>query len=216
MEAQEGSSNVVFGTKDKWELEEDDVFFKEDESMPYIAFSQRIHDRVINERLKRIWSSTMGFSIIDLANDYYLVHYRNEKDVEYALTEGPWTVMGYYLTVQQWSSDFDIATNKIDRIVAWIRLSDACPDGGVTPLATELPIPCPDAVNQAIMVGEVSDWNESKFGSWMVVTRKPCPRRPLEMESPKIPVQDQHGSKVQKSWFDVLRKVVKEETVPQN
>ncbi|KDO74197.1 hypothetical protein CISIN_1g037882mg, partial [Citrus sinensis] len=207
--------------------------------------------RVINERLKRIWSSTMGFSIIDLANDYYLVHYRNEKDVEYALTEGPWTVIGHYLTVQQWSSDFDIATNKIDHIVAWIRLSginihfyyktiikidynivatqrgkfahiagriqkveyenlplicfycgkfghykDACPDGGVTPLATELPIPCPDAVNRAIMVGEVSDWNESKFGSWMVVTRKPCPRRPLEMESPKIPVQDQHGSKI--------------------
>lgn len=47
MEAQEGSSNVVFGTKDKWELEEDDVFFKEDESMLYIAFSQRIHDRLV-------------------------------------------------------------------------------------------------------------------------------------------------------------------------
>ncbi|KAK9209342.1 hypothetical protein WN944_001708 [Citrus x changshan-huyou] len=73
---------------------------------------------------------------------------------------------------------------------------DACPDGGVTPLATELPIPCPDAVNRAMVVGEVSDWNESKFGSWMVVTRKPRPRRPLEMESPKIPVQDQQGSKV--------------------
>lgn len=143
MEAQEGSANAVFGTKDEWELEEEDVFFKEDESMPYIAFLQRIHDRLvkpwessvviktlgrnlgyraISERLKRIWSSTMGFSIIDLANDYYLVRFSNETDVEYALTEGPWTVMGHYLSVQQWSPDFDVATNKVDRIVAWIRL----------------------------------------------------------------------------------------------
>lgn len=43
--------------------------------------------------------------------------------MEYALTEGPWTVMEHYLTVQQWSPDFDVATNKIDRIVAWIPLS---------------------------------------------------------------------------------------------
>lgn len=100
--------------------------------------------------------------------------------------------------------------------MANLAIADACPNGGVIPLATELPIPCPDVINQAIVVEEVSDWNESKFGSWMVITRKLRPRRPLEMESPKIPVQDQHGSKVQEPRFDVLRKVVEEETVPQN
>lgn len=43
----------------------------------------------------------MGFSIIDLANDYYLVRFQKEGDVEYALIEGPWTIMGHYLFVQQ-------------------------------------------------------------------------------------------------------------------
>ncbi|GAY66423.1 hypothetical protein CUMW_248630 [Citrus unshiu] len=46
------------------------------------------------------------------------------RDVEYALTEGPWTVMGQYLIVQQWSPSFDVASNKIEKIMAWIRLAE--------------------------------------------------------------------------------------------
>ncbi|GAY62689.1 hypothetical protein CUMW_219830 [Citrus unshiu] len=47
MEVNACSLNVVFGMKDDWELEEEDVFCKEDESMPYIAFSQRVHDKLV-------------------------------------------------------------------------------------------------------------------------------------------------------------------------
>ncbi|KDO43811.1 hypothetical protein CISIN_1g044430mg, partial [Citrus sinensis] len=68
--------------------------------------------------------ATKGFTVVDLAQDYYLVRFSNERDVEYALTEGPWTVMGQYLIVQQWSPSFDVATNKIEKIVAWIRLAE--------------------------------------------------------------------------------------------
>ena len=113
--------------------------------MPFIAFSSRVHERlvepwensvvvkilgrnlgyrVLSSRLNRIWSSTIGFEIIDLGNDYFLIRFNNKKDVEYALTEGPWTLMGHYLSVQKWSPDFDVVNNKIDRIVAWIRLSE--------------------------------------------------------------------------------------------
>ncbi|KAH9697599.1 DUF4283 domain-containing protein [Citrus sinensis] len=319
MEANGGSANVVFGMSDEWVLEEEDVCCKEDDSMPYIAFSQRVHDRlakpwansvvvktlgrnlgyrVISERLKKLWGSKMGFSIIDLANDYYLVRFQNEGDVEYALTEGPWTIMGHYLFVQQWTPDFDATTNKVDRIVAWIRLSsmnihfyhktiirrlgqivgpvikidyltaaaqrgkfariavqldlekplvsqfnfegrvqkveyenlpmicfscgkfghyqDACPDGGVTPVEVESLTSCPDAANRDMVVGEVSNQNESKFRSWMVVTRKPRPRRFSERVPHKVSLQSQHGLKINESRFDVLGKVMDEETVPHN
>ncbi|KAH9669745.1 hypothetical protein KPL70_021920 [Citrus sinensis] len=319
MEANGGSANMGFGMRDEWELEEEDVCCKEDESMPYIAFSQRVHDRlakpwansvvvktlgrnlgyrVISERLKRLWSSTMGFSIIDLANDYYLVRFQNEGDVEYALTEGPWTIMGHYLFVQQWTPEFDATTNRVDRIVAWIRLSgmnihfyhktiirrlgqivgpvikidyltaaaqrgkfariavqldldkplvsqfnfegriqkveyenlpmicfccgkfghyqDACPDGGTTHVEAAQPTSCPVAANQNIVVEEGSNQNESKFGSWMVVTRKPRPRRSTERVSSKVWVQDQQGLNVRVSRFDVLGKVMDDESVPQN
>ena len=131
--------------KEDWELEDEDVTFREEEIMPYIAFSNRVHDRLAEpwansvvvkilghnlgyralcSRLHKIWSSTSGFDIIDLANDYFLIRFRNAQDVEYALTEGPWTVLGHYLSVQQWTPEFDVVHNKIDRIVAWIRLSE--------------------------------------------------------------------------------------------
>lgn len=113
--------------------------------MPFIAFSDRVQQRLVKPyvhsvvvkilgrdlgyrvlmaRLKSIWSVTKGFSVVDLAHDYYFVHFTNAEDVEYVLTESPWTVMGYYLVVQQWTPSFDVSTNRIDKIVAWIRLAE--------------------------------------------------------------------------------------------
>ncbi|GAY69345.1 hypothetical protein CUMW_271230 [Citrus unshiu] len=145
MKMQARSENVLFGKTEDWDLEEDDVIFWDEEPMPFIAFSNRVHERlahpwehsmvvkilgrnlgyrVLLTRLKSIWSATKGFTVVDLAQDYYLVRFSNERDVEYALTEGPWTVMGQYLIVQQWSPSFDVASNKIEKIVAWIRLAE--------------------------------------------------------------------------------------------
>ena len=145
MDTQGHSDNVSLGRQDEWELDEEDVTFREEEPVPYIAFSSRIRDRLVEPwehsvvvktlgrnlgyralsfRLNKVWSSTTGFDIIDLANDYFLICFNNAKDVEFALTEGPWTVMGQYLSVQKCTPDFDVVNNKIDRIVAWIRLSE--------------------------------------------------------------------------------------------
>lgn len=132
---------ISFDKQDDRELEEGDVIFREEEPMPFIAFSDRVQQRLVKPyvhsvvvkilgrnlgyrvlmaRLKSIWSVTKGFSVVDLAHDYYLVHFTNAEDVEYVLTEGPWTVIGYYLVVQQWTPSFDVSTNRIDEIVAWI------------------------------------------------------------------------------------------------
>ncbi|KAH9648713.1 DUF4283 domain-containing protein [Citrus sinensis] len=145
MKMQARPENVLFGKTDDWDLEEDDVIFRDEEPMPFIAFSNRVHERLAQPwehsmvvkilgsnlgyrllltRLKSIWSATKGFTVVDLAQDYYLVRFSSERDVEYALTEGLWTVMGHYLIIQQWSPSFDVATNKIEKIVAWIRLAE--------------------------------------------------------------------------------------------
>ncbi|KAH9781699.1 reverse transcriptase domain-containing protein [Citrus sinensis] len=98
-----------------------------------------------------------GFDIIDLANDYFLIRFSNAKDVEYALTEGPWTVLGHYLSVQKWTPKFDV---------------DACPDGvDIDPMAKDNPIPLTEVEKQDIVVaGE-----EPKFRPWMVVAHKSRP-----------------------------------------
>lgn len=50
---------------------------------------RRIGYRTPCNRLETIWSSIQGFSVIDLENDSYLVRFRTERDVEFALTQGP-------------------------------------------------------------------------------------------------------------------------------
>ena len=237
--------------------------------------------RALCSRFNKIWSSTSEFDIIDLANDYLLIRFSNAKDVGYALTEGPWTVLGHYLSVQKWTPKFDVVNNTIDRIVAWIHLSemnihfyykniipntvvaqrgkfahlaveldlqkplvsqfnlegriqkveyenlpmicfgcgkfghykDACLDGvDIDPMAKDNPIPLTEAEKQDIVVaGE-----EPKFGSWMVVARKPRPRKVTEKDNPNNPEKHRHIPRIMQSCFDVLEALVNKETISQN
>ena len=65
---------------------------------------------------------SQGFSVIDLENNFFLVRFKTEGDAHYALTQGPWTILGHCLTVQQWNPHFDSSNDNIDNIVARIRL----------------------------------------------------------------------------------------------
>lgn len=88
MEMQARAETGIFRTKDDWELEEEVVMFRDEEPMPFIAFSNRVHERlaqlwahsvvrkilgrnlgyhVLMTRLKSIWSATKGFTVVDLA-----------------------------------------------------------------------------------------------------------------------------------------------------
>ncbi|KAH9791203.1 DUF4283 domain-containing protein [Citrus sinensis] len=70
-----------------------------------------------------LWSTTHGFSIIDLETNYFLVRFKLASDANYVLTRGPWTVLGHYLVVQRWSPSFDSSKEEIDYVIVWIRLS---------------------------------------------------------------------------------------------
>lgn len=126
-----------------WNWNSEDVIFNDDEPMPSIAFSMRVHEQLIKpwknsvvvkllgrhigyralcNRLELMWSLTPCFSIIDLENDFYLIRFMNKGDADYALTYGLWTIMGHYLTVHPWSPLFDSSKGEIDKVVAWVRL----------------------------------------------------------------------------------------------
>lgn len=279
--------------------------------MPFIAFSDRVQQRLVKPyvhsvvvkilgwnlgyrvlmaRLKSIWSVTKGFSVVDLTHDYYLVRFTNAEAVEYVLIEGPWTVMGYYLVVQQWNSSFDVSTNRIDKIVAWIRLAemnihyyhkniirrlggivgpviridyktveaqqgkyarmaveidlqkplvsrfnfngrvqkveyeympticfgcgkfghyrDACMDADdIDPREKALPIPYTAVEIQANEATE-------KFGSWMVVTRRPRTRKANENSIPKNQKSSQKQPIFQNLRFGVLEAEIEEDSTP--
>lgn len=125
------------------EFDTEDVTISEKGSIPSISFSKKIHAQLVKpwmnavvakllgrtigyralcNRLNDLWKMSQGFSVIDLENDFFLVRFKTEGDAHYALTQGPWTILGHYLTVQQWNPHFDSSNDNIDNIVAWIRL----------------------------------------------------------------------------------------------
>ena len=133
----------VGGGIEDWDFEEGDVIETNEGTMPSIKFSARVHAklsepwknsvivkllgctigyRALCTRLNVIWKSTMGFSVIDLENNYYLVRFRSVGDAVNALTKGPWLIMGHYLTVQLWTPFFDFTSTALDQVMVWIRL----------------------------------------------------------------------------------------------
>lgn len=143
MKSHKDKEKEMFGRDEDLDLNPEDVFFTNTEPMPSIAFSMKVREQLIKpwqnavvvkllgrhigyqalcNRLESMWNVASGFNIIDLENDYYLVCFKNAGDAYYALINGPWTIMGHYLTMQPWSPHFDSSKGEIDRVVAWVRL----------------------------------------------------------------------------------------------
>uniref|UniRef100_A0A1S8ACP9 GroES-like zinc-binding alcohol dehydrogenase family protein n=1 Tax=Citrus limon TaxID=2708 RepID=A0A1S8ACP9_CITLI len=133
----------VEGSEEDWEFEEGDVTENCEGVMPYITFSARIQEKLIQPwknsvvvkllgknigyralcaRLASMWKPSMGFSVIDLENNYYLIRFRAAGDAIDALTKGSWIILGHYLTVQPWTLDFDSKTTDLIHAIVWIRL----------------------------------------------------------------------------------------------
>lgn len=77
----------------------------------------------LHARLQQKWSLRGGWKLIDLVNDYFVVKFDQEEDLNFVLTEGPWIISGQYLVMQKWRPGFCPATAHITRIAAWICVS---------------------------------------------------------------------------------------------
>ncbi|KAL9437499.1 hypothetical protein AB3S75_023378 [Citrus x aurantiifolia] len=135
----------VGGSEEDWDFEEGDVTENCEGVMPSITFSARIQEKLIQpwknsvvvkllgksigyralcSRLANLWKPSMGFSVIDLENNYYLVRFCAARDAMDAMTKGPWIILGHYLTVQPWTPEFDSRTADLNHAIVWIRLPD--------------------------------------------------------------------------------------------
>ncbi|XP_010520311.1 PREDICTED: uncharacterized protein LOC104799464 [Tarenaya hassleriana] len=77
--------------------------------------------KTMSSRLETLWKPMGRLTVIDLENEFFLVRFQKEEDYQRALCEGPWVILGAYLTVQCWSPDFVPSQAKPSHVVAWIR-----------------------------------------------------------------------------------------------
>lgn len=78
--------------------------------------------KVLEQRTKDLWKLEWGCELIDLEKGFYVARFYSEADYNRVLEEGPWIIMGHYLTVMKWKPNFRPSLVKITSNLVWIRL----------------------------------------------------------------------------------------------
>lgn len=73
---------------------------------------------MLQNRILALWKPQGDVKITDLENGYFLVKLATEKDYNAVLLNGPWSVMGYCLTVQPWSLSFNTKEDNVSAVAA--------------------------------------------------------------------------------------------------
>ncbi|XP_031111866.1 uncharacterized protein LOC116015840 [Ipomoea triloba] len=80
-----------------------------------VSYSYLLH------RLQKLWISEASFDLIALDQDYFVAKFESQRDYEFAKFEGPWIILGHYLTVQEWEPNFHPYKNKLSKLLVWAR-----------------------------------------------------------------------------------------------
>ncbi|KAK4280733.1 hypothetical protein QN277_012314 [Acacia crassicarpa] len=76
------------------------------------------------KKLRQLWERKGNIEVFDLENEFFLVNFQNNEDYMEALVGGSWVIADAYLSVARWRPEFNTKNEKIESIVAWVRLSD--------------------------------------------------------------------------------------------
>ncbi|XP_020420289.1 uncharacterized protein LOC109949309 [Prunus persica] len=159
--------------------------------------AESFRDKLMN---KQKWSLKGAWKLIDLVNDYYVVKFDLEEDLNFVLTSGPWIVAGQYLNIE-YEGLPDIRYH--------------CGRYGHKRENCELRVKVPADVNTESTVGDDSDKmktgsagasvndplaDSSLRGPWMNVQFRRRPKPDFKAFSGKG-----FGAKVKGSCFDALR-----------
>ncbi|PPE02905.1 hypothetical protein GOBAR_DD00065 [Gossypium barbadense] len=126
--------------------------------VPSITFSARIHQILIQAPLH----------MMNIENGYFLVNFQNKQDCKKALSQGPWTIFGQYLTVQPWTLAFDPTQAYPSIVMAWIRFPALPSYLYNRKIITEIR----GLVGKVNLVVEGSEKKDENYGPWMIVERK--------------------------------------------
>nr|XP_011459910.1 PREDICTED: uncharacterized protein LOC105350161 [Fragaria vesca subsp. vesca] len=129
-----------------FEFSESDCTYSRGKHGLNVSFSEKVHNKLdfgwrcsviiklmgkpnstntfdfILKGLRRKWQTKGGWHLVDLPNDYFIVKFNLEDDMNEVLCGGPWIIAGQTLIVRKWSPDFDPMTDVIGSMALWVRI----------------------------------------------------------------------------------------------
>ncbi|KAH1090146.1 hypothetical protein J1N35_017403 [Gossypium stocksii] len=145
----------------------------------------------LQNRLYEIWRPSKPFQLMDIGNGYFLAKFQDTTYYNKIISQGPWVVFGYYLTVQPWTIDFNSNLPYPNSVLTWIQFSGLPSHfykkqilmviGGMVGKVSKLDLNTDNrARGRKIEKGEslghvvtiVAAAEEETYGPWMLVERK--------------------------------------------
>lgn len=83
---------------------------------------KKISLKTLQNHLEKKWSKIGPIKVIDLSDDYFVVHFQQEDDYKFALFEGPWMIHDHYLIVERWRPFFKCGAEKVGKLAVWVRI----------------------------------------------------------------------------------------------
>ncbi|XP_061368319.1 uncharacterized protein LOC133311308 [Gastrolobium bilobum] len=83
---------------------------------------KRLSLAFMEKSLENMWAREGQLMITDVENGFYLVRFSEKKDLDHALTAGPWVILDHYLVIRAWEPDFQPFQAAVNRVMAWVRL----------------------------------------------------------------------------------------------
>lgn len=78
--------------------------------------------KFLYDKIQKLWNPKGAMEMIDIPNNFYVVRFSDDKDLNYALEEGPWMVAGHYLICQRWKPEFDAYEDDVGKQAVWVRI----------------------------------------------------------------------------------------------
>lgn len=78
--------------------------------------------RTLKNRVESLWHLEWGCDIVDLEEGFFVAHLRSRTDYLYVLENGPWIILGHYLTITKWRPFFRPTEVQILLALVWVCL----------------------------------------------------------------------------------------------
>lgn len=85
------------------------------------ALGRNLSYSFLNSKLNDLCKPLFPFELTDFTMGYYLVRFRSKEDYDRVLHEGPWMILGSYLTIRKWCPDFDPEAGVLASTLLWAR-----------------------------------------------------------------------------------------------
>ncbi|RYR62246.1 hypothetical protein Ahy_A04g019675 [Arachis hypogaea] len=69
-----------------------------------------------------MWSKQGSIEVVDIGNDFFIVRFYSQENLDFALTGGPRKIIDHYLTLCFWKPDLNPNETIVEKIAPWVHL----------------------------------------------------------------------------------------------